>query len=79
MLIYCMVRNNDKHTCHLIDIMNIASQVIFNIITMNLLCNAVFQTHIQCMQYTIRYHSTLSRNHVHDIISVNVVGNTTAF
>ena len=29
------------------------------------------------MQYTIRYHSKISRNYVHDIISVNVVGNTT--
>ena len=40
---------------------------------MNLLCNAVFQTHIQCMEYTIRYPSTISRNYVHDIISVNFI------
>ena len=29
-ILYFMVRNNDKHTCHLIYIINIASHVIFN-------------------------------------------------
>ena len=70
---YFMVRNNDKHTCHLIDIMNISSQVIFHLITMNLLCNAVFQMHIQCMQYTIRYPSQISRNYVHDNMNVHFI------